>query len=561
MSSSTRRLVVAATLCAGFGALSTAAAQPAAKGTAVISGRILAADTGLPLRRARVRVHGSGPNIPPGPDANRAAITDADGAFALTGLHAGRYRLEASKARYVDTAYGSRRSVLDRPIEVAEGQKVENITVSLPPAGVIVGHVLDELGEPVADAEVEPMQVFDSIKGRRLFSVGTSGRTDDIGAYRLYGLPPGTYYVSAQSDDATRSGIATAASTPGLAPTFFPGTAVAAEAQAIEVVAGGEAVADIAMVSVRLSAVTGVVVNAAGTLATGGSMSARPGMRFGGPQIEAEIKPDGSFALPGLAPGEYTVQARPSFEPRGPYPSAGEMAMNRRGLSTSVVVTGEPVSGLRLVLPDPIRIPVTVTFEDATAKRPENVTVFATGAGMGGSEVAMRGPGGRLTLDLSPGAWQFGASAPASWIVKWLAYRGEPLDVTDDVEITDAPGGRLEIVFTAKTANLAGSVKNPNGTPVTDYLVYVLTADEGRTYPSGRWMVTYVHPDQAGRFKTEHLRPGAYIALATGEPDPDAPMGHAEFMEWLQKGTPFRLRDGDTVTLDLTWEPRQSRQP
>ena len=137
----TRRLLIAACLCVGPGALAEAGPQapPAARGTAVISGRILAADTGLPLRRARVTVHGTGPNIPSGPDAIRAAITDADGAFALAGLSAGRYRLEASKARYVDTAYGGRSSGLERPIEVAEGQKVENITVSLPPAGVIVG--------------------------------------------------------------------------------------------------------------------------------------------------------------------------------------------------------------------------------------------------------------------------------------------------------------------------------------------------------------------------------------------------------------------------------------
>jgi protocatechuate 3,4-dioxygenase beta subunit len=533
-----------------------------ARGTAVISGRILAADTGLPLRRARVTVYGSGPNMPSGPDAMRAAITDAEGAFAFTELRAGRYQLQASKARYVDATFGARRPFRPgKPIELAEGQKVEHITVSLQHAGVIVGRVLDELGEPVAGAMVVPMRAYDSPRGaRQLRPAGMSDKTDDIGAYRLYGLSPGTYYVSAQGDDTLRAGIDTIGSAPGFAPTFFPGTAVAAEAQAIEVVAGGEAVADVAMVSTRLSTVSGVVVNAAGALATGGFISAQPStgaMAFGGPPIGADIKPDGTFAMSGFAPGEYTVQARPMFEPRGPFPSVGDAGMNRRTASTSIVVTGEPIGGLRIVLADPIRIPVAVTFEDATGRPPEQVSVSANPHDMGNGELATRGADGRLTLEVAPGTWHFSAHASAPWIVKRLAFRGEEIEWMDDVEITDESGGRLEVVFTTKSGTVSGTVKDAGGKPVVDYLVYVLPTSDSKQ--SSRSTVSTVGPDQDGRFKAEHLRPGTYVAMAIEEPDEDGTGDRSfpDFIERLRKaGTTFRVRENETATLDLTLVPR-----
>ena len=58
-------------------------AQPLS-GTGRIRGRVVAADTGAPLRRAQVRLGA--------PDArdNRTVSTDADGRYDLTDLPAGR---------------------------------------------------------------------------------------------------------------------------------------------------------------------------------------------------------------------------------------------------------------------------------------------------------------------------------------------------------------------------------------------------------------------------------------------------------------------------------------
>jgi hypothetical protein len=583
MTSSTRLLVIAAYLCVGAGALSGAAAQApppgttgapglpprapsappaAAKGTAVISGRILAADTGLPLRRARVLIQGRGPDIPTGPNGMLAAITDADGAFSFTELPAGRYHVQASRPRYVDAMLGARRpSSPGRPLELADGQKIENVTLSLSPAGAISGRVVDELGEPVAGARVAALRAM-TRKGTLQFAPqGNSDETDDTGAYRLHGLPPGAYVVTAQ-DHGMRVGFnVSATSAAGFAPTFFPNTPIAADAQAIEVAPGGEAVADISLVVARLTTVNGSIVNAAGAPATGGFVSAflsSDSMGFGGPNAGGGIKPDGSFTLPGLAPGEYIVQARPTFESREPFPSTG--GVERHSVSASITVTGDPVAPLRLVLPDPIRLPVTARFDDATAKLPEQVSVSAYSQRSRDGSSAMRGPDGRLTLDVAPGTWRLSAFAAAPWRLERITYRGQDIEPGDDVEITDEPGGRLDVLFTTKSGAVVGSAKEAGGKPATEYIVFLLAAEGDLATAAGYGRFSMARPDQGGRFRAEHVRPGAYVAVAVEDLDTES--FDPDVLERLRKvGTPLRVRQGETATLDLTLSSIPDGQP
>ena len=88
--------------------------------------------------------------------------------------------------------------------------------------------------------------------------------TDDTGIYRLFGLQPGRYYVSVRPDEERPSLQCPDTSPTSLAPTYYPSTAVASEAQPIDVVAGVDAVADIALVATQVTTVSGEVVDAAG---------------------------------------------------------------------------------------------------------------------------------------------------------------------------------------------------------------------------------------------------------------------------------------------------------
>jgi hypothetical protein len=158
-----------------------------------VSGRVVALDTGLPLRRALVTLFMSG--------QPRATMTDGEGAFTFGQLPAGRVDLRASKARYVDTPFGARRlGGPGRAIDLAEGQIRDGLVLALPSAGVITGRIVDDVGDVVTGVHVMPMR-FRTVNGeRQLTPTGQPRTSDDTGAFRLFGLPPGKYYLSARAE-------------------------------------------------------------------------------------------------------------------------------------------------------------------------------------------------------------------------------------------------------------------------------------------------------------------------------------------------------------------------
>src|SRR4051812_763354 len=78
------------------------AAAATATGTAGIRGRIFAADSGKPLRRARIQI-GS-----PALGDGRTTSTDADGRYEFKDLPAGRYNINVTRSGYLRLSYGQR---------------------------------------------------------------------------------------------------------------------------------------------------------------------------------------------------------------------------------------------------------------------------------------------------------------------------------------------------------------------------------------------------------------------------------------------------------------------
>ncbi len=162
---------------------------PAATGR--IAGRVLTADTGRPVRGARVAL--SAGSLPGG----RNLVTDASGLFDFPTLPEGRYTLNVSKAGFVTLAYGQRRPLQPgTPLQLGSGQKLEGIEMRLPRGSAIAGHVMDENGDPLPNTMVRVMR-YQYQQGERRLTAAGSGQTDDRGAYRVWGLNPGDYYVSA----------------------------------------------------------------------------------------------------------------------------------------------------------------------------------------------------------------------------------------------------------------------------------------------------------------------------------------------------------------------------
>ena len=98
--------------------------------------------------------------------------------------------------------------------------------------------MLDEFGDPVAGARVQVLRSR-FVRGRRtLAPTGVGDQTDDTGAFRLYALPPGDYYVGAALRAAT--GETTGIDAIVGAQTYYPGTPIIAEAQRIRLGLGEE---------------------------------------------------------------------------------------------------------------------------------------------------------------------------------------------------------------------------------------------------------------------------------------------------------------------------------
>ncbi len=205
----------------------------ATTGTGVIRGRIVEATSGHGLSRVEVR---AGPNA--GQVPGRMSYTDADGRYEIKNLPAGTYTIVAQKPNYVRTSWGEQRAEgPGKRIPLADGQVLEHYDVNIQRAGAITGRIIDEFGDPVTDVSVTTMH-YQYVQGsRRLVNTGGAS-TNDLGEYRIFGLAPGQYYVSASLREMSFQTVTTITS--AYAPTYYPGTGNITEAQRADDRAGAD---------------------------------------------------------------------------------------------------------------------------------------------------------------------------------------------------------------------------------------------------------------------------------------------------------------------------------
>ena len=106
----------------------------------------------------------------------------------------------------------------------------------LTPHGVIAGRVLDEEGEPVANANVQVLRQ-QYMQGRKQMSRTGGGITNDLGEYRIFGLPPGTLLRERRDRGRTRC---CRRPDDEYVTTYFPRTTDAAAAAPIDVAPGAQ---------------------------------------------------------------------------------------------------------------------------------------------------------------------------------------------------------------------------------------------------------------------------------------------------------------------------------
>src|ERR1035437_4061748 len=176
------------------------AAQTKTDDPCAVSGQVSNAATGEPVRRALVYLRRI--DMSPGVtnvQVGNSVTTDAAGRFAIAGIAPGKYRLAAERSGFIVTQYGSRGPGKAGTLLTLEpGQKSSDLAMRLTPHGVITGRVLDEEGDPVPGANVQvSRQIY--AQGRKQMSRTGAASSNDLGEYRVFGLAPGRYFVSADA--------------------------------------------------------------------------------------------------------------------------------------------------------------------------------------------------------------------------------------------------------------------------------------------------------------------------------------------------------------------------
>jgi protocatechuate 3,4-dioxygenase beta subunit len=527
------------------------------KGTAILRGFVVAADNGQPIRRAQVRISSAEAR------ESRLATTDAQGRFEARELLAGRYSITASKAGFVSLQYGQRRpSESGTPIDIRDAQVLDRLVIGLPRGSVISGRITDEFGEPIANAVVTAMRYGYAGGVRRIIRAGgqnTRDNTDDQGQFRLFGLSPGEYYVTAAFRAGGGEVTDPAQDTTGFAPTYYPGASSAAEAQRVSVGLGQElSNVSFALVATKLVRISGTVMDSNGAPPSGGAVmlvpaeggSAGPGMfQMGGGRIEAS----GRFRITNVAPGRYILQARTGRDGGAPGGRPNEFA--RQAISVGT----EDLDGITLITSAGATVSGRVLTDTGAppSVQPREISVGARAVDLDAAPM----PGGQGNARVNDD-WSFQltglidsrlirVNAPQGWALESVMIGGE--DVTD-APIPLSPGQRVtgvQVVLTDKLTDVSGMVADARGQPVLDAAVVIFPSDDRLWTPQSRF-VRVARPDQGGRYQIRGLPAHAgYLAVAVQELE-DGQAGDPEFLASVRAaGTALSLNKGETKALDL----------
>jgi Carboxypeptidase regulatory-like domain len=480
----------------------------------IIAGTVVSANTGEPLRKARVVLSQQGNDTDD--DSNKqplSGITDAGGHFSIDKIPAGKYDLEVFHANYLIARYGQDQP--DRPgatLTLSPGQKIMDLLFRLNRMVVIVGRVADEDGDPVRGANV--MAFFQTmVRGKAKIEAGNSDSTNDLGEYRIVDLVPGRYSIVATPPRAFAR-RESAQQFENYLPTYYSGTTESSRASTIDVKSGDE-ITGIDFVftpkpPTRTYKVHGHVLNSLAEPDANIVVLLFPrGNRE--PSFVADQKKGiadtktGYFEIEEVIPGEYVATAV-SF--------AGSKV---RTATQNVDVITTDVDGVSMVLTQGIDLRGRIILEGKSATSagmmvwliPTEKERFSFG---GNQQAEVQADGSFVLKDVGDASYSLDVSSKCGECYLKSA-KANGVDLLDQgVQISSGTGpGTIAIVYSSDTGTLTGAVTNKDDLPAPGAMV-VLVPDAGSHQKPEQYKTA--NTDQYGHFEVRGVPPGHYKAFA-----------------------------------------------
>ena len=420
--------------------------------------------------------------------------TDAEGRYAFTSLPPATYMVSVSpgnhRAGYLSGGYGAAylggpvpSPSRPKPIELADGQQVGNIDVSLIRGGAIVGTVTDGSGDPASRVQVGAMIVRRGMEPSMVGSVST----DDLGQFRIFGLAPGDYAVFAEARGGGFGGPSELqGEVVGFATTYAPGTGSLSDAMRVRLPRGGQASVDIRLIETRVYTIRGIVVTSSAEPSRNVNVmvsrsETSPMMGGYGAGGDARRVP---FLVRNIPPGQYDLIA--TYSPGRETGTSGPQSMDNTEMATVRVDVGAAdVDGVVLATQRGATVTGQIVFEDGQSegRRVQVYTQMAERRRFGPSPTAevkdtaftIRNMFGRVLIRGSVIGRP--ADVPGeSWGLKAVMLNGR--DITDEPRaFTNADSGKLQLLFTSQAPALDGTVTDDAGRPVQECTVLLFGED------------------------------------------------------------------------------------
>ena len=508
------------------------AQQPAPEKLCSIEGQVTNSVTGAPVKKADLVLKRLGQDE----ETNYSATSGLDGKFVIRDIPPGQYYLTVEANGYVRTEYGARHpGRRGTPLKLDAGTALTDINSKLIPQGAIAGTVFDEDGDPVANADVV------AVRYPRMRSLQTgvpgSASTNDLGEYRIFGLPPGKYNVAAVDNRSATTYVQT----------YYPSSIDRAAGAILDVspgaVLGG---VNIGLAKTHTVRVRGLVNNLTGQ-PLNGMIVLRPRDRLG-PESSGGVGfgVQGSFAMQGVRPGAYRLEiiqfGNPGLTARQPL-DVGDVDMD------DVVATLAP----GVDLPGQIKIPDGVKVDLAKIR----VSLWVRDETMhaGALPTCRVQEDGTFTLpQVTVDHYDLDVSGlPENYYVK--SIRAQDQEIREaGLDMTNGPPGPITITIAPGAGQIDGLVVDSSST-VAGAAVVLIPNDPQRRARSNAYHDTKT--DQNGLFTMHGIEPGDYKLFAWDDIEPHAYEDPSFLKPFEDRGTDITIKENSHENVQLKVIPAE----